>query len=225
MSRYVYSMELNVENPMMPSSGPAMTLRAHQTQTILSAAAEGIQAGVVIDSSEMTMGIPGAGPAPDLSGTTLTFEMGPRGQVWNVAADGDADEMAAEVATGIFEGLDYFRLPETEVAAEDSWTESVPVDLSLGGAAQTVEVEFTYTFAGLEDSEATITFTGPVASTLDMGGMPANISGELTGSMVVDLAEGRYVRQDNRMSLEMVVAGMAVPMDLTTALELVSEPS
>ncbi|WP_420461835.1 hypothetical protein [Candidatus Palauibacter sp.] len=36
VSRYAYSMETNMENPMMPSTGPLMTMRWQQTQTVLS---------------------------------------------------------------------------------------------------------------------------------------------------------------------------------------------
>ena len=79
VSRYVYSMELNMANPMMPTSGPALSVRADQTLTILGATDEGIRARVAIDSAATTSAIPGA-VLPDLSGTSLTVEMDPRGR-------------------------------------------------------------------------------------------------------------------------------------------------
>ena len=222
---YVYSMEMSMKNPMMPIS---MTLRAHQTQTILSATDEVIRARTAIDSSTMTVSTPGGPPAPDLSGRAFTIEMDPRGRMLNVAADDAAGDDAEAVAEGLLESSNFFWLPEAEVAAGDSWTDIVPVPLSMGsmgGPAATMEVEFTYTFTSLEDGQATITFTGPVESSLDMGGMPVSVSGELSGSLVVDVGEGRYVRQESRLSVEMGMGGMAMPVETTTTLELVTDPT
>jgi len=223
VSRYVFSLELNVENPMMPTPGPAMTLHARVTQTILSATEEGIRAGAVIDSSAMTVAIPGL-ESTDLSGSAYTIEMDPRGRLLNVVADEAADSEARESGEPLFEGTDFFWLPEAEVAAGDSWTETVPVPMSLGGPAQTMDVELTYTLSILQDGQATIAFSGPVETSIDMGGMPASVSGELSGSMIVDLAEGRYVLQESLTKLEMAAGGMVVPMETTTTLELVSDP-
>lgn len=221
VSRYVYSMELNVENPMMPTSGPAATLRAHYTNTIVSAMEEGIRVSIVIDSSTMTVAMPGANSV-DLTGIALTVEMDPRGRLVSVASDEAGGE---EVAEEMLTGTDFFWLPEAAVAAGDSWTDNVPVPMALGGPVQTMEAELTYTLTGLEDGRATITFTGPVEATLDMGGMPASLSGELSGSMLVDLTEGRYVRQESLASLEMAMGGMAIPLEAATTLELVTDPS
>ncbi|WP_425154601.1 DUF6263 family protein [Candidatus Palauibacter sp.] len=219
---YIYSMEMDIQNPMMPLS---ITLRAHQTQTILSAADEVIRSRTVIDSSTMTMSTPGGPPQPDLSGRAFTIEMDPRGRMLNVAADNAAGDEAEAAAQGLLEGSNFFWLPEAEVAAGDSWTAIVPVPLSLGGPAQDIEVEFTYTFTSLEDGQATITFTGPVESSLDMGGMPMSLSGELSGSLVVDVDEGRYVSQESQLSVEMGMGGMAMPTEMTTTLELVTDPT
>ncbi|WP_419858454.1 DUF6263 family protein [Candidatus Palauibacter irciniicola] len=220
-NRYDFFMEMTMENPMMPP-GPALTLRARMTQTILSATEEGIRAGAVIDSSSMTSAIPGANSV-DLSGSAFTIEMDPRGRLRNVVADEAGDSNAQEFGEPLFEGTNFFWLPEAEVAAGDSWTETVPVPMAVGGPAQVTDVEFTYTLSSLEDGQATITFSGPVESSIDMGGMPGSISGELSGSMVVDLAEGRYVLQESLTKLEMAVGGMAIPMETTTTLELVTD--
>ncbi|MCY3599751.1 MAG: DUF6263 family protein [Gemmatimonadetes bacterium] len=220
-SRYVFSMEMTMENPMMPP-GPAITLHARLTQTVLSATEEGIRAGAVIDSSSMTSVIPGVNPV-DLSGSAFTIEMDPRGRLLNVVADETTDSEAREAGEPLFEDTDFFWLPEAEVAAGDAWTETVPVSMAVGGPAQTTDVEITYTLSSLEDGQATITFSGPVESSIDMGGMPGSISGELSGSMIVDLGKGRYVLQESLTKLEMAVGGMAIPMEMTTTLELVTD--
>ena len=224
VSRYVFSMEVNVENPMMPAPGPAISLRAHLTNTILSATEEAIRAGAVIDSSVMTVTLPGAN-STDLSGSAFTIETDPRGRLLNVVSDEATSSDAQEFGEPLFEGTDFFWLPEAEVAAGDSWAESVAVPMSFGGPAQTTEVEFTYTLASLENGRATIMFSGPVESTVDLGGMPGSISGDLSGSMIVDLAEGRYILQESLTKLEMAVGGMAIPMEMTTTFELVTDPS
>jgi hypothetical protein len=224
VSRYVYSMAMTMENPMMPTSGPAVSVRADQTLTILGTADDVIRVRAAIDSAAATMAIPGAPPAPDLTGVTLDMDMDSRGVVLNIDAaetSGDAEQFAR----GLLESSNFYWLPEAEVGSGDSWIAGVPVPLSLGGPAETTDVELTYTLTSLEDGRATITFTGPVESTLDLGGMPAGISGELNGSMIVDLAAGRYVRQESLMALEMAVGGMAMPMETTMTLELVTDPS
>ena len=224
VSPYVFSMELNVENPMMPTSGPAMTLHARLTHTVLSATEESLRAGAAIDSSAMTVAMPGMNSV-DLSGSAFTIETDPRGRVLNVVADEATAADAQEAGKPLFEDADFFWLPEAEVAAGDSWTETVPVSIAVAGPAPPTDVELAYTLSTLEDDQATITFSGPVESSIDMGGMPASLSGELSGSMVVDLAAGRYVLQESRTKLEMAVGGMAVPMEITTTLELVTDPS
>lgn len=224
VSRYAFSVEVNAENPMMPASGPVFTLQAYQTLTILSTADDVIRARTAIDSAAMMNAIPGAGPSPDLSGSAFAIERDPRGRLVGSVAEqtpgGEAEQMGKELV----EGAEFFWLPEAAVGPGDSWTETVPVPLALGGPAQTTDVELTYTLSSLEDGQATITFSGPVASTVDLGGMPGSISGELSGSMVVDLAEGRYVLQESLTKLEMAAGGMAIPMETTTTLELVTDP-
>ena len=222
VSRYVLSMEVNVENPMMPVSGPAMTARVHQTSTVLSVTDEATRMRTSIDSSSMMIAMPGAGAAPDLAGTVFAVETDARGRLVSVVAEETAGAATAEVAEGLMQGSGFFWLPEAEVAAGDTWSENAPVPLSLGGPVQTVDVGLTYTLDGMEGDRATITFAGPIETTLDMGGMPANMAGELTGSMVVDLAAGRFVSQESRLDIEMALGGMAIPFETTTTVELVT---
>ena len=224
VSRYVFSMEVSAENPMMPTSGPMMTLRAHRTRTILTATGEGIRGRTVIDSAAMTSAIPGAGPLPDLSGSVFTVEINPRGQYVSTVAEETPGGNAEQAGRDLVEGAEFFSLPEAAVDTGDSWTETVPVPLSMGGPVQTTEVELTYTLTSLEDGRATITFSGPVESSIDIGGMPASLSGELSGSMIVDLTEGRYVLQESLTKVEMAVTGMSMPIETTTTLELVTDP-
>ena len=223
VSRYVYSMEVTMENPMMPTSGPVLSVRADQTRTILSVIDEVITARATIDSAATTVNFLGAPPRPDLSGIALEMNMDARGIVLNIDAEQTRGGEVEEAARGLLEGsMILYQLPEAEVGSGDSWTAGVSVPLAWGGPA---EVELTYTLTSLEDGRATITFAGPVEASLDVGGMPANISGELNGSMIVDLAAGRYVRQESLMALEMAVSGMAMPMGTTMTLELVTDPS
>ena len=224
VSRYAFSLEVNAENPMMPTSGPVITVQAYQTLTVLSAAGEAIRARAAIDSAAMTNAIPGAGPPPDLSGSVFVIQRDARGRLVGSVAEETPGGEAEQAGQELLEGAEFFWLPEAAVGPGDSWTETVPVPLSVGGPVQSTDVQLTYTLSSMEDDRATITFTGPVESTLDMGGMPASLSGELSGSMVVDLAEGRYVLQESLTKLEMAVAGMAMPMETTTRLELVTDP-
>ena len=88
VSRYVFSLEMTMENPMMPTSGPVITFRAHQTLTILSTAGDVIRGRTAIDSAAMTNAFPGAGPSPDLSGSVFAIDRDPRGRlIGSVAED------------------------------------------------------------------------------------------------------------------------------------------
>lgn len=86
VSRYVQTMETDVESPMMPSNGPAMTRRFFQTQTVLSVEDEVIRFRTEIDSTATTptMPVPGLDDWPDLSGSLSTMEMDARGRVLGV---------------------------------------------------------------------------------------------------------------------------------------------
>ncbi|WP_420440235.1 DUF6263 family protein [Candidatus Palauibacter sp.] len=230
VSRYAFSVEMTMENPMIPTTGPLMTMRGVQTQTILGAAEEVIRTRTAFDSAEMTVGVPGAGPLPDISGSAFSIDMDPRGRMLNISADATPDGGGQEMVQSFLEGSDYYWLPETGVAAGDTWTQSVAVAMVApmipsgpAGPAESMEVEFTYTLAGLEDGRATITFAGPVESSLNMGGVTASLSGELSGSMVVDLTAGRYVRQESRANLELAMAGMTTPTETTMILELLTD--
>ncbi|WP_420636150.1 hypothetical protein [Candidatus Palauibacter sp.] len=81
-----------------------------------------------------------------------------------------------------------------------------------------------YTFVSLEGSRATLSFEGPIDMNLDVGGVGMSGSGTMTGTTVVNLAEGRYQSQTSRMNLDMSMAGMTMKSNSTTTLELMPDP-
>ena len=230
VSRYIVSVEMNMESPMMPSTSdePVMTMRASQTQTILSATDELLRARVTIDSADTKMAIPGMPSTdliPDLAGTVSTIEMDRRGRVLDIVYDDNFPDDLASAMEDMFETAEYFMLPEHEVSVGDSWTSETSVGLPMGEGMQVdTGLQLTYTLVGAEGSLATMTFEGTIETSLDAMGMAASGTGDFTGSTVIDLARGLYVNQESRMRLEMAVGGMTIDMDMQTTQTLVSDP-
>lgn len=223
VSRYTLSAQVDVDSPMTPSSGPVMTMRMHQTQTVLGVEEDLIRFRATIDSATTTSAMPGM-PVPDLSGSVFTTEFDTRNQVLEVTVvEGrDAADLDPE---SLFQSSAHFVLPEDEVSPGDTWTRNVPINLPAGpsGSAST-EVAMRYTFVSLEGSLATLSFEGPLDMDLDMAGMAVSGTGTITGAMVVDLAAGRFMSQSSRTSLDMNVAGMTMNSTTTTTMELIPDP-
>ena len=225
VSRYAQTTQAEVENPMMPST-PVMSMRTHQTQTVLGVADEVIRLRTAIDSASTTMAMaPPGTDMPDFSGSVLTTEMDTRGRILGVISTEGMPDVAGFSPESLFREASYFVFPEEEVSPGDSWTQNAPMSLPMGAVgAMSMEVEVTYTFVSLEGSLATLSFEGPIDMQLDagVGGMTA--TGTMTGTMVVDLAEGRFQSQSTRASFDMSMAGMTMETNVTTTMELLPDP-
>ncbi|MCY3599750.1 MAG: DUF6263 family protein [Gemmatimonadetes bacterium] len=228
VSRYAYSMETSVESPMMPSTGdPLITMAWQQIQTVLSVDDEVIRVRGAVDSASTTFGMPMPGMddmLPDLSGLSFTVDMDPRGSVLQVVESEGVPEDAGVSVESMLQGAGHSVLPEGEVSPGDAWMVETPIEMPMGtGGTMSLDMEFTYTFVGLADGLATLSFEGPMDMDMDVQGMAMNGSGTLSGTMVVDLVEGRYVSQTSRQDMEMSVAGMSTTVNTTTTLELMPD--
>ena len=228
VSRYAYSVETSAESPMMPSTGPVMTMRFLMTQTVLSVEDEIIRMRGTVDSTDVTMAmpIPGMGDLSDLSGGTFTSEMDTRGRILGVTESEGLPDLPGDAGFSLetmFEGSEYFVLPEEAVRPGHTWTIDAPVSLPMGPAEMSMNMEFTYTFTSLEGSLATLSFEGPVDMSVAVEGMGMDASGTMAGTTVVDLAEGRYRSQTAEMSLDMSVGGMTMKTVTTTTHELLPD--
>ncbi len=225
VSRYAHSTQAEVESPMMPAS-PVMTMRTHQTQTVLGVGNDVIRFRTTIDSVSTTMPttVPGM-DMPDYSGSVFTTVMDTRGGSVGVISTEGLPQVAGFDPASIMRESSHFVLPEEEVSPGDSWTVAAPMSLPMGPAgSMSIEVTMTYTFVSLEGSLATLSFEGPMDMDLDMGAGGMTATGTTTGNMVVDLAEGRFRSQSSRASLDMSMAGMAMTTNLTTTMELLPDP-
>ena len=99
------------------------------------------------------------------------------------------------------------------------------MSLPIGPAgSMSMEVGMTYTFVSLDGGLATVSFEGPIDMQLDAGGAGMTATGTMTGTMVVDLAEGRFRSQSTRASFDMNMAGMTMATNVTTTMELLPDP-
>ena len=225
VSRYAHATQAEVENPMMPSS-PVMTMRTYQTQTVVGVADEVIRLRTTIDSTSTAMPMPVPGmDMPDFSGSAITTEMDTRGQVLGVIDTEGIPDVPGFNPENLFREAGYFVFPEEEVSPGDSWAMDAPMSLPMGpGGSMSMEVGMTYTFVSLEGSLATVSFEGPIDMQLDAGGAGMTATGTMTGTMVVDLAEGRFRSQSTRASFDMNMAGMTMETNVTTTMELLPDP-
>ena len=228
VSRYAHAMETSIESPMMPSTdGPLVTMAWQQVQTVLSADDEVIRVRAAVDSASTTIGMPMPGMddmLPDLSGLSFTVDMDPRGSVLQVVESQGVPEDAGVTVESMLQGAGHSVLPEEEVSPGDSWLVETPIELPMGtGGTMSMDMEFTYTFVSLDDGLATLSFEGPMDMDMDFQGMAMSGSGTLSGTLVVDLVEGRHVSQTSRQSMEMGVAGMSMTVNTTTTLELMPD--
>lgn len=225
VSRYAFSTQAAMENPMMPSS-PLMTMRIHQTQTVLGVADEVIQFRTTIDSASTTMATPVPGmDMPDLSGSVLTTEMDTRGRMLGVIGTEGMPEVSGFDPASMMQESSHFVFPEEEVSPGDSWVLDAPMSLPMGPVGtMAAEAEMTYTFVSLEGSLATLSFEGPITMDIDVGVGGMTATGTTTGTMAVDLAEGRFRSQSSETSLAMSMVGMTMNMNMTFTFELIPDP-
>jgi len=230
VSRYAFSIETSMEGPMMPSTGgPLITMAWQQIQTVLSADDDVIRVRGTVDSASTTMdfGMPMPGMDdlfPDFSKMSFTVDMDPRGSVLRVVESEGVPEDVGVSVESLMQGAGHSVLPEEEVSPGDAWTLETPIEIPVGtGGTMSMDMEFTYTFVSLDDGLATLSFEGPMDMDMDFEGMAMNGSGTLSGTLVVDLVEGRHVSQTSLQSMEMSVAGMSMTVNSTTSLELMPD--
>ncbi len=220
-SRYAMSMQVDMDAPMAPASGPMMTMRMEIGQTVMAVGDDVIRYRQTIDSMTMTSAMPGMGDMmPDLSGTAFTVETDARGQMLGVTGSEGSLEATDARVEALLQGSSYFIFPEEEVSPGDSWTQEVPMDLSMGTGGGSADVAVAYTFVGLEGSVATVSFDGPIDTEVDMGGMAMAVTGALTGTMVVDLDAGRFRSLASEANVDIDMGAMAVKSTTTVTMEL-----
>ncbi|MCY3676249.1 MAG: DUF6263 family protein [Gemmatimonadetes bacterium] len=223
VSRYALSVETEMDGPMMPSSGPLISMRLLQTQTVLGVEDEVIRYRTTIDSTTMAIAMPGMDMVPDLAGSSFTTEFDTRGQQLRITGLESPPEVAGFSPGSL---SSYFVLPEEEVSPGASWTRNAPLNMPMSpaGSAPAAEVAMTYTFVSLEGSLATLSFEGPIDIELDMAGMGVGATGTMTGTMVVDLAEGRFRSQTSQTSLDMDMGAMTMKTISRMTMELLPNP-
>jgi len=198
VSRYVVGSETFMDNPMMSSEGPITTSELFQTSTVLSVVGDVVEMRTVTDSSHVTSAMPGAGP-PEMDGMAYTVKMDTRGRVIELA---DVGELPPEVQQMISQmgGGGFFQLPEDPVSPGDSWTSDMDLDLPTGGGAMELDMNITYTLVSVDGDLASVSFAGPITMSGTVGGMPVDGSGDLSGTVVFDVAKGRVQSTDSQMS-------------------------
>ena len=120
VSRYAISVQTDVDSPMTPSSGPLMTMRMQQTQTVLGVEDHLIRFRTTMDSTTMTSAMPGmTDMMPDFTGSTMTVEMDNRGRQLGITSTEGMPDVGVSL-DGFLQQSSHFVLPEEEVSPGDS---------------------------------------------------------------------------------------------------------
>jgi len=217
VSEYVMSMEMNMDMPMMSSDKPFMTATTYTTQTVVGVEGEVVEYRMVTDSATLeTPAMPMAqGQIPDMTGSTQTMKMDTRGRIVDMQVEDAPPEV--QEAVGQFGGGGMnMELPEEKVSPGDTWTDSIDFGAPgmPGGGEMSMQMETTYTLTEVSTvggtQFATIAFEGPIVMSGEGGGMGMDASGSASGTLVLDIANGRMASTDMSMSLDMNAGGMAI---------------
>lgn len=225
VSRYRMTMESHMDSPMMPSSDePFMLMESTSTQTVT--AVEGDVRGytVVMDSASVeTPAMPTlAQNMPEMAGQEHTMRMDVRGRIvgWdmNESAPPQAREMMSRMAGRGF-GME---LPEGPVSPGDTWTGTQEFDISgVSGQSMTMTIDLTYTLDSVDGDVAAFSYTGPMTMGAAGGGGAMQASGQMSGTMRLDVGVGRILGSDMQMSMEMSVQGQSIEIDQTMSMALI----
>lgn len=237
VSRYVTNMSTTIDMPDNPMFDSATTMRQemYTTQTVVEAEGDVRQISMAIDSVHMDA--PGLFAMPEalgdmMKGITMRTSMTTRGAILSADADSSIAELMQPgfgSAQDLMGGLSL-DLPEGPVRAGATWT--VPVDKTfdtgvLGAIHQTMEL--TYHFDRLDARDgvrhAMLSYTGTMAQTMEASdkslSMEMHYAGDLSGSMDLDLDDGRFTAMTMEMALDgtMDMMGKSMRMSMTMSME------
>jgi len=223
VSRYEMTMQSHMDAPMMPSSEePFMLMETTSTQTVTGVEGDVRLYEVVVDSSRVeTPAMPAlAQSIPDMTGMKHTMRMDVRGRVVGMDMDetgpAPAREMMAQMASRGF-GMD---LPEGPVAPGDTWKGTQEFDMSgMPGQSMTMKIDMTYELQALDGEVAVVSIAGPLSMSGTGSGMQA--SGQMAGTMRLDVAAGRIVESEMETSMDMSVQGQSMSVSQTMTMTLV----
>ncbi len=202
---------------------PTLTRTMFQTRTVTAAEAGGRVVTTAIDSSVQDLG-PMAGMMPGgdvFKGFTITQHLDSLGEVraFDVKAPEGANPMIA-AALRRQAGQRPFRLPERRVSPGDTWTSADTMDLGAGGGRSVLDL--TYKLERIEtrggSRVATISMMGKLHG--DSSAASGAVAGEMTGTLVLDLAASRVLRSSTSMSAELrSPSGEVMPMRTVSTTE------
>lgn len=230
VSAYAFQMTMTMNMAGMGEMDIQTAMR--MTQTVTAVDGDIYTMRMVIDSMAMSGG-PGMPPeaANELQGITMTVRMDSRGR--QVAVD-LPDQLPAPMpglnGSSLPQGFAQVFLPEEPVTPGTEWTDDEPVTLEEEGAGFRVDKHLTYRFEGVERvagaRHARIAIAGTMHMTWQAGAAQSMTStGDVRGTVVLDLDRGRFVSYGMEMDMLMEMPGMQAPtgMHMTMTGALVPE--
>ena len=225
VSQYVMGMEMHMNSPMLASDEPFMIGTVHSTQTVVGKDGDVVEYSMTTDSTDIrTPAMPMIqDQIPDQTGETVTMKMDTRGRF--VALGDDMPAEAQQMATQL--GGMRLELPEQPVSTGDTWNAVMQSELpGVPGATGAIEMALSYTLLEVSSAGgaqfATIQFEGPISMSGQNAGVGMDAGGTMSGTLVLDVTNGRLSSSDVTMSLDMNAAGMQMSMNQKMTMTLIN---
>lgn len=223
VSTYAFDMDMTMNMAGMGEMNMQTTMR--MTQTITAVEADIHTMEMVIDSMSMSGG-PGmpAGAGAQMEGVTMTVRMDSRGRQLGMEMPQQLGGAMPGLGGGMPRSFAQVMLPEQPVAPGAEWVDSLPMDLSEEGVGMRVEKNLRYRLEGLERVAGARHARIAVAGTMTFGGGagPGPVmtgTGDVAGTMVLDLDRGRFVSYGMEMDMLMEMPGMAAPTGMSMVMK------
>lgn len=222
VSRYAMHMETHMRSPMMGGSDePFMVADVFTTYSVTGVDGDVREYVTVTDSARFDSAMPMLSQnMPDLAGQTQTLRMDTRGRIVEMVMDDSVSPEAQQVMSQMTGKGFGIELPEEPVSPGDTWTAVQTFETPAApGQQMEMRIELAYTLESVEGDVALIAFEGPIDMTGSGAGMEA--TGRTTGTIRLDVGQGRLLGSTMQMTIDMNAQGMDMSMDQTMEMRLI----
>lgn len=225
VSKYVMGMEMHMNSPLIASDEPFMIGTVYSTQEVIGKQGEVVEYSMTTDSADIrTPAMPMIQEQmPDQTGETTTMKMDTRGRFVSLGADmpAEAQQLASQL------GGMRLELPEQAVSVGDTWDAVMETELpGVPGGSGAIEMALSYTLREISSAGgaqfATIGFEGPISMSGQSSGVGMDAGGTMSGTLVLDVTNGRLASSDVRLAMDLNAAGMQMSMNQTMTMTLIN---
>ena len=225
VSKYVMGMETHMNSPMIASDEPFMVGSVFSTQEVIGKEGDVVEYRMTTDSTDIrTPAMPMLqDQMPDQTGDTVTMKMDTRGRFVSLGVDmpAEAQQMANQL------GGMRLELPEQAVSVGDTWDAVMETSVpGVPGGGGSIEMALTYALQEVSSAGgtqyATVAFEGPISMSGEAQGVGMDAGGTMSGTLVLDVTNGRLASSDVQMAMDISVAGMQMTVNQKMTMTLIN---